>query len=179
MHFLSYSLVKLIGEGGMAKVYLATHNTLGHQVAIKVLNKEYVFNSNIRFRFIEEAKKMVRMNHPNVVKVTDLIDTSTNSVQGEEITVAIVMEFVEGNTLKQILDEKKLNDNEIEFYFKQMTKALEYVHSKGLIHRDVKPSNFILSNDGNLKLTDFGISKSLDSITSFTHSSNPFESKSS
>ena len=157
-HFNNYTIIKQIGEGGMAIVYLATHNSLKHQVAIKVLNKEFVFNSNIRSRFIEEARKMFRMSHPNVVKVTDLID--------EENSVAIVMEYVEGLTLKDILEQKKLNDNEIELYLKQMLAALGYVHSQGLIHRDIKPSNFILSKEGNLKLTDFGISKALETSTS-------------
>jgi serine/threonine protein kinase len=162
-HFNNYTIIKQIGEGGMATVYLATHNSLKHQVAIKVLNKEFVFNTNIRSRFIEEARKMVRMNHPNVVKVTDLID--------DENSVAIVMEYVEGKTLKQILDEKKLTDIEIDLFLTQMVMALEYIHSQGLIHRDIKPSNFILSKDGYLKLSDFGISKSLDAENTQTGTS--------
>ena len=157
-HFNNYTIIKQIGEGGMATVYLASHNSLKHQVAIKVLNKEFVFNTNIRSRFIEEARKMVRMNHPNVVKVSDLID--------EENSVAIVMEYVEGLTLKDILEQKKLNDTEIESFLKQMLNAVGYVHSQGLIHRDIKPSNLILSKNGNLKLTDFGISKALETGTS-------------
>ena len=153
-HFNNYTIIKQIGEGGMASVFLATHNSLNHPVAIKILNKEFVFNSNIRSRFIDEARKMVRMNHPNVVKVSDLIN--------QEDSVAIVMEFVDGQTLKDILEQKKLTDFEIKHFLKQMLSALVYIHSQGLIHRDIKPSNFILGNDGNLKLTDFGISKTTD-----------------
>jgi serine/threonine protein kinase len=150
--FSSYIILHQIGLGGMATVYLAAHKTLGHQVAIKVLNKEFTFNQNIRSRFVEEAKKMVRMNHPNVVKVTDLID--------EENIVAIVMEYVEGKTLGELSAEHKFSDEEIRHYLKQMLQALSYIHKQGLIHRDIKPSNFILGKDGHLKLTDFGISKS-------------------
>jgi serine/threonine protein kinase len=150
--FSNYTAIRVLGQGGMATVYLATHNTLGHHVAVKVLIKEYIFNQNIRSRFVEEAKKMVRMNHLNVVKVSDLID--------EENTVAIVMEYVEGKTLAELCNKKKLSNQEIELYLKQMLQALSYIHTQGLIHRDIKPSNFILSKDGYLKLTDFGISKS-------------------
>jgi serine/threonine protein kinase len=161
--FTSYTILHQIGLGGMATVYLAEHKTLGHQVAIKVLNKEFTFNQNIRSRFVEEAKKMVRMNHPNVVKVTDLID--------EENTVAIVMEYVEGKTLAELSLDHKFSDSEIELYLKQMLQALSYIHKQGLIHRDIKPSNFILGQDGNLKLTDFGISKSFLSNNEHTQTS--------
>lgn len=91
----SFTVLHQIGEGGMAKVYLAEHKTLGHLVAIKVLSKEFSYNNNIRSRFIDEAKKMVRMDHPNVVKVTDLIN--------DPDTVAIVMEYVDGETLRDVL----------------------------------------------------------------------------
>ena len=161
--FRSYSILDQIGLGGMAAVYLANHKTLGHHVAIKVLNKEFTFNQNIRSRFIAEAKKMVRMNHPNVVKVTDLID--------EENTVAIVMEYVDGKNLIALSAEHKFTDEEIELYLKQMLQALSYIHNQGLIHRDIKPSNFILGKDGRLKLTDFGISKSFLSNSDFTQTS--------
>lgn len=161
--FSSYVILNQIGLGGMATVYLAEHKTLGHSVAIKVLNKEFTFNQNIRSRFVEEAKKMVRMNHPNVVKVTDLID--------EENTVAIVMEYVDGKTLTALSAEHKFTDAQIELYLKLMLQALSYIHNQGLIHRDIKPSNFILGKDGRLKLTDFGISKSFLSNSDLTQTS--------
>lgn len=154
-HLRNYKILKKLGEGGMATVYLAEHLDLGHKVAIKVLNKEFIYHSNLRNRFIDEAKKMVRMDHPNVVKVSDLINDPDQ--------VAIVMEYVNGETLKDILLKKKLNDAEIGDYLNQMIAALDYVHSQGLVHRDIKPSNFIFNEKGVLKLTDFGISKSFDS----------------
>jgi serine/threonine protein kinase len=150
--FSAYNILNPIGSGGMATVYLAEHKKLKHHVAIKVLNKEFIFHKHIRSRFIEEAKKMVRMNHPNVVKVTDLID--------EQDSVAIVMEYVDGRTLGELCAENTFTNSEIMNYLKQMLQSLSYVHRQGLVHRDIKPSNFILGTDGNLKLTDFGISKS-------------------
>jgi serine/threonine protein kinase len=149
----SFKILSLLGQGGMAKVYLAEHKSLGHKVAIKVLNKEFFYNDNIRKRFLAEARNLARMNHPNIVRVTDLIE--------ENESAAFVMEHIEGCTLREYMDEKgPLSNDEIKNFFKQMLDALGYVHEKGLIHRDIKPSNFMLDSRGNIKLLDFGIAKS-------------------
>jgi serine/threonine protein kinase len=154
-HFSQYKTTSLLGQGGMAKVYLAEHKSLGHKVAIKVLNKEYFHNDNIRKRFLAEARSLARMNHPNIVRVMDLIE--------ENESAAFVMEHIEGRTLRDYLQEKgKLKDNEIKHLFGQMLEAVGYVHEKGLIHRDIKPSNFMLDERGNIKLLDFGIAKAQD-----------------
>jgi formylglycine-generating enzyme required for sulfatase activity/tRNA A-37 threonylcarbamoyl transferase component Bud32 len=151
----NYKITSLLGEGGMAKVYLAHDAKFDTNVAVKLLNKEYTHNENIRKRFLAEAKSMFRMSHPNVIKVTDLID--------EQDTVAFVMEFVEGETLKEYIDRKrKLTDGVIVSFFSQMLDAVNYVHSKKLVHRDIKPSNFMVTPDGNIKLMDFGIAKNTD-----------------
>jgi len=151
----NYTFKQSIGDGGMAIVYLAEHKALHQPVAIKVLNKEFVHNDNIRKRFLAEARNLFTMNHPNIIKVTDLID--------EEDTVAFVMEYLEGQTLKEYLDAKgKLRDDEIKNLFVQMLDAVAYVHEKGLIHRDIKPSNFMVSGKGIIKLLDFGIAKNTD-----------------
>jgi serine/threonine protein kinase len=152
---ITYNSISLIGQGGMAKVYLAEHKNLGHKVAIKVLNKEYFHNDNIRKRFLAEARSLAGMNHPNIVRVTDLIE--------ENDSAAFVMEYIEGRTLREYLEEKgKLPDDEIKHLFGQMLDAVGYVHEKGLIHRDIKPSNFMLEGRGNIKLLDFGIAKAQD-----------------
>jgi len=152
----NYSVIKEIGHGGMATVWLAEHKTLHQPVAIKVLNKEFVHNENIRKRFLAEARNMFKMSHPNIIKVTDLIDDGD--------TVAFVMEYMEGQTLKEYLDKKgKLPDEEIRHLFTQMLDAVGYVHEQGLIHRDIKPSNFMISGKGVIKLLDFGIAKNTDS----------------
>jgi uncharacterized protein (TIGR02145 family) len=148
----NYEIKRVLGEGGMAVVYLAEHRLLHIKVAVKVLNDEFVRNKNIRARFLAEARSMARMSHPHIIKVTDLID--------EGDTVAFVMEYIEGETLKAYLDRKgKLNAEEIGGLLEQMLSALEYAHEQGLVHRDIKPSNFMVNPQSRLKLLDFGIAK--------------------
>jgi serine/threonine protein kinase len=144
-----------LGRGGMATVYLAHDQKFDTKVAIKVLNKEFVNNENIRKRFLAEARNMYRMSHPNIIKVTDLID--------ENDTVAFVMEHIAGETLKEYLERKgRLSDTEIKGLFTQMLDAVGYVHEQNLVHRDIKPSNFMLDRKGRVKLMDFGIAKTMD-----------------
>jgi serine/threonine protein kinase len=153
-----YLIQSELGRGGMAVVYLAHDNKFDTNVAVKLLNKEYVHNDNIRKRFLAEARNMFRMSHPNIIKVTDLIDDGD--------TVAFVMEYIEGETLKDFLERKgKLGDEEIKSLFTQMLDALGYVHEQKLVHRDIKPSNFIITPNWNVKLMDFGIAKNIDSIS--------------
>jgi len=143
----------------MATVYLAHDSKFDTNVAIKVLNKEFVHNENIRKRFLAEAKNMFKMSHPNIIKVTDLIE--------ENDTVAFVMEYIDGETLKEYLDRKgKLKDDEIKTIFSQMLDAVSYVHEQNLVHRDIKPSNFMIDKKGKVKLMDFGIAKTLDPASS-------------
>jgi uncharacterized protein (TIGR02145 family) len=154
-----YHIQSELGRGGMATVYLAHDSKFDTNVAIKVLNKEFVHNENIRKRFLAEAKNMFKMSHPNIIKVTDLIE--------ENDTVAFVMEYIEGETLKEYLDRKgKLKDDEIKNIFSQMLEAVGYVHEQNLVHRDIKPSNFMIDKKGKVKLMDFGIAKSLDPSSS-------------
>ena len=152
----NYKIISLLGEGGMAFVYLAHDNKFDTEVAIKILKKEFVHNENIRKRFLAEAKNMFKMSHPNIIKVTDLIDAGD--------IVAFVMEYIEGRTLDEYVNVNGVfKDAEIEKYFPKMLKAIEYVHDKGFIHRDIKPSNFILTKDHEIKLLDFGIAKNTNS----------------
>ena len=151
----NYKIISLLGEGGMAFVYLAHDNKFDTEVAIKILKKEFVQHSNIRKRFLAEARSLAKMNHPNVIKVTDLIDAGD--------IVAFVMEYIEGQTLEAFLSNSgKLPNSEIENMFSQMILAVEYVHSQGLIHRDIKPSNFMVTKGGQIKLLDFGIAKNIN-----------------
>jgi serine/threonine protein kinase len=158
-----YNITSILGQGGMATVHLAYDNKFDSNVAIKLLNKEFTHNENIRKRFLAEAKSMYRMSHPNIIKVTDLIDDND--------TVAFVMEHVEGETLKEFIDRKgKLIDDEIKSIFSQMLDAVGYVHGQNLVHRDIKPSNFMIDDNGNVKLMDFGIAKNMDENSAeYTH----------
>jgi serine/threonine protein kinase len=152
----TYKLRTLIGKGGMAEVYLAHDEISKLYVAIKKLDAELFYNSNIRKRFLAEAKSLNKMSHANIVKVTDLIEESD--------TVAFVMEYIEGETLKEYIDRRgSLDFDEIKRLFIQMLDAIGYVHNQQLVHRDIKPSNFMIDRQGRVKLMDFGIAKSLDS----------------
>ena len=125
----NYTFKQSIGDDGMAIVYLAEHKALHQPVAIKVLNKEFVHNDNIRKRFLAEARNLFTMNHPNIIKFTDLID--------EGDTVAFVMKYLEGQTLKEYLDTKgKLRDDEIKNLFVQMLRLGSCLHELlCMIHR--------------------------------------------
>ena len=151
----NYEIKGVLGEGGMAMVYLAEHRFLTSKVAVKVLNREFVHNENIRKRFISEARNMFKMSHPNIVRVTDMVE--------DDQTVAFVMEYIEGESLKEYLDRKgKLGAEQIQYILMQMLDALEYAHQQGLVHRDIKPSDFMLTPQGKVMLMDFGIAKQLN-----------------
>lgn len=148
---INYEIKSVLGEGGMAKVYLAEHNIQHNSVAIKVLNEEFLEDKNIRKRFIEEAKSLANLDHKNIIKVIDTYN--------EDNFVAFVMEYIEGPTLNEIIQQGKLADNYIQDYMKQLLAAVEYIHSNGITHRDIKPSNILIGKHGILKLVDFGIAK--------------------
>lgn len=150
-----YKLKRKLGKGGMATVYLAENTKFRTDVAIKFLNVEYTHNENIRKRFLAEARSMFKMSHPNIVRVTDLVE--------EGRMVAFVMEYIDGKTLKEELESShELNNEAIKKLFLQMLDAVDYVHQAGFIHRDIKPSNFMLTKDENIKLLDFGIAKNTE-----------------
>jgi serine/threonine-protein kinase len=161
----NYEVKSLLGAGGMANVYLAQHQSLGNNVAIKLLKDEFVQHPNIRKRFLAEARNLAKMHHPNVIKVTDLIDAGD--------IVAFVMEHVAGDSLEDYISKNApLPNDVIKNLFHQMIDAIEYVHSQGLIHRDIKPSNFMVTQEGSIKLLDFGIAKNLnDGAVDYTKTS--------
>jgi serine/threonine protein kinase len=162
----NYKILSLIGEGGMANVYLARHLTLGNKVAIKVLNEGFLKNKNIKGRFLAEAKILSGLKHINIINVKDFIEVGQ--------IVAFVMDYIPGITLKELVEQKvKLRDEEIRMIYLQMLKAISYIHRNGLIHRDIKPSNFMVQSDGTLKLLDFGIAKNTNTIKlDYTHTGN-------
>lgn len=147
-----YKITRKVGEGGMASVFEAEHETLGTTVAIKVLNPILSANAQIRERFRNEAKLMASLNHPNITKVIDLYE------QPQQL--AIIMEYLEGEDLGCKINRRgNLADNEIREMFSQILSAFQYAHEKGIVHRDIKPSNIYILPNGVVKILDFGIAK--------------------
>ncbi len=157
----NFSLVRLLGEGGMASVYEGVNDFLGTRVAIKVLNPLLSSNSELRDRFKNEARLMATLNHENILQVKDFIE-----LPGQ---LAIVMEYLEGEDLNQkIKREGPLKEIEIKRIFKQALFAIQHAHEKGIVHRDIKPSNIFILPDGNIKILDFGIAKLLSQANELT-----------
>ncbi len=150
-----YKIIDLIGEGGMANVYLAFDLILKRNVAIKVLRGDLSEGDMFIKRFRREALAATALNHPNIVQVYDI---------GEEGgKYYIVMEYVKGINLKQLLSKRKhVSVSEVIDISKQLTQALAHAHSKQVIHRDIKPHNVLIQQDGTIKITDFGIAVTLN-----------------
>ncbi|HXF57219.1 MAG TPA: Stk1 family PASTA domain-containing Ser/Thr kinase [Actinomycetota bacterium] len=149
-----YELDSLLGRGGMAEVYLGTDRVLGRRVAVKVLSPEFARDSSFVARFRREAQSAAALNHPNVVSVFD-----TGSDDG---THFIVMEYVEGRTLAQVIreDAPLLPERAVEIA-SAVAMALAVAHEHGIVHRDVKPGNIMLTRAGDVKVMDFGIARAI------------------
>ncbi len=154
-----YEILRKIGDGGMAFVYEARDRLLNRTVAIKVLRPEFVDDEEFLTKFKREAEAVASLSHPNIVNVYDV---------GEDGKVHyIVMELIEGQNLKDIIkNEGTLDEYTALDITKQIAKALGAAHKKGIIHRDIKPHNILISNEGRLvKVADFGIAKAVSSST--------------
>ena len=147
-----YEILEMIGSGGMAVVYKARCNRLNRLVAIKILKEELSKDEEFRRRFHAESQAVAMMSHPNIVSVYD--------VSHSENVDYIVMELIDGITLKQYMEQKQvLNWREALHFATQIAKALEHAHSRGIIHRDIKPHNIMVLKDGSVKVADFGIAQ--------------------
>ena len=156
-----YEIHELIGVGGMAYVYKAYDRVEGRWVAIKILKEEFSNNSDFLRRFRNESKAIAVLNHPNIVKVYDVSF-------GDQIQY-IVMEFIDGITLKEYIEQEgTIRWQEAVHFTTQILMALECAHEKGIIHRDIKPQNIMLLQDGSIKVADFGIARFLQSETQAT-----------
>ncbi|MBR6230903.1 MAG: serine/threonine protein kinase, partial [Lachnospiraceae bacterium] len=153
-----YEIVSRVGSGGMADVYKAMDHKLNRMVAVKILKAEFRQDTTFIAKFRKEAQSAAGLTHANVVNVYDV---------GEDRGLYyIVMELVEGITLKNYIMKKgKLSVKEATSIAIQVSLGLEAAHNQGIIHRDVKPQNIIISTDGKVKLSDFGIAKATNSNT--------------
>ena len=156
-----YEILEVIGTGGMAVVYKALCHRLNRLVAVKILKDDYVQDEEFRRRFHAEGEAVGMLSHPNIVSVYD-VSTSDDADY-------IVMELIDGITLKQYMERKGvLNWKETLHFAIQIGKALEHAHSRGIIHRDIKPHNVMVLKNGSVKVTDFGIARVVSQTNSLT-----------
>lgn len=150
---LNYKIISLLGEGGMGTVYLAEHVKLGRKVAIKVLLPHLVKNELVRSRFVNEAKLMSALQHPNIVTLFDYVE--------DENGMSLIMELVDGNPLDEYIQDVTgpIQEKEAIQIMEQALEGFSYAHKQGLIHRDIKPSNLVRTKANEIKILDFGIAK--------------------
>ena len=156
-----YEILEVIGTGGMAVVYKARCHRLNRLVAIKILRDEYTQDEEFRRRFHAESQAVAMLSHPNIVSVYD-VSTSDDADY-------IVMELIDGISLKQYMEKKGvLNWKETLHFAIQISKALEHAHSRGIIHRDIKPHNVMVLKNGSVKVADFGIARVMSKSNTLT-----------
>ncbi len=153
----AYRIVEALGEGGMAMVYKAYQASMDRYVAIKIMHRFFAHDEEFRARFEQEAKVIAKLEHPHIVPIFDFGETDDYTY--------IVMRFIEGNTLADVMGDQPLPSSQIRQIMAQIGSALDYAHSRGVIHRDVKPSNVLVDGQGNCFLSDFGFAKLLESQT--------------
>lgn len=152
-----YKLYERLGEGGMAEVHRAEDLRLGREVAVKILRPQYAGEKSFLDRFINEARSMAGFSHPNVVNVYD--------VGRDSQRYYIVMEYVPGEDLRQMLERAgSLQAKQALDIARQMAQGIGYAHRKGLVHRDIKPGNILITPSGEVKVADFGIAKAMASV---------------
>ena len=156
-----YEILEVIGTGGMAVVYKARCHRLNRLVAIKILKDDFLEDEEFRRRFHSESQAVAMLSHPNIVSIYDVSTSITADY--------IVMELIDGITLKQYMEKKGvLNWKETLHFAIQIAKALEHAHSRGIVHRDIKPHNVMVLKNGSVKVTDFGIARMMSKGNTLT-----------
>ncbi|WP_353987079.1 Stk1 family PASTA domain-containing Ser/Thr kinase [Ruicaihuangia caeni] len=162
-----YQVGDLIGRGGMAEVHIGTDTRLGRQVAIKLLKPELAEDPSFRVRFRREAQAAARMAHPTIVRVYDAGEETTTDDRGIERYVPfIVMEYVDGRLLRDIIADGPMHPDDAMRIIKGVLTALEYSHRAGVVHRDIKPGNIMVTPSGQVKVADFGIARAVTETSS-------------
>lgn len=168
-----YKVGEIIGRGGMADVFEGVDLRLGRKIAIKLLKSDLANDENFESRFAQEAQASAKMAHPTIVRIYDAgEETATDSNGNVRKTPFIVMEYVKGKLLRDLMHERKLAPSEAVGYAKGVLTALEYSHKAGIIHRDIKASNIMVTEEGRVKVMDFGIARAIsDSSATQAHTS--------
>jgi serine/threonine-protein kinase len=157
-----YEIGPLIGRGGMADVRVGTDARLGRRVAVKLLKPALASDPAFRTRFRREAQDAAKMAHPTIVRIFDAGEETVVDPGGNEAQIPfIVMEYVDGRLLKDIVAEGPLPEHEAVRITSQILTALEYSHRAGVVHRDIKPGNIMIANNGQVKVMDFGIARAV------------------
>ncbi len=162
-----YEVGEVIGRGGMASVYRGRDLTLGREVAIKILESDLAADATFRTRFRLEAQAASRMSHPTIVRVYDAGEDVETDADGTTRAVPyIVMELVSGQTLKEIIAAGPVSIDDAIHYTDGILEALEYSHRAGVVHRDIKPGNVMVTSAGQVKVMDFGIARAVSDSSS-------------
>jgi serine/threonine protein kinase len=152
--FPELDVLELIGRGGMGAVYKARQKSLDRLVALKILPPEIGYDPAFSGRFGREARAMARLTHPNIVAIHDF------GQRGE--VFFFLMEYVDGLSLRQLMDAGKLEPKEALAIVPRICDALQYAHDRGIVHRDIKPENILLGRQGQVKIADFGLAKLME-----------------
>ena len=164
--FPQFEVTECLGRGGMGVVYKARQKSLDRWVAIKILPPERVAEGKFAERFAREAATLAKLSHPNIVTIHDFGETGG--------LFYIVMEYVDGVNLRDLLREGKLDPKQALAIVPPICEALQYAHDKGIVHRDIKPENLLLDRDGRIKIADFGIAKLIEPVAAVgDHRSSP------
>src|SRR5262249_14306334 len=148
----NYRLLEVLGQGGMSVVYKAQHRVTEQEVAIKILPPDLAVYDDVKARFVEEARTLAKLEHPNIVGLFNFVEADGR--------LHLVMQYVQGRTFEQLIAERgRVAWQEAVTIILVVLEALVYAHGRGYVHRDIKPSNILVREDGQIKVMDFGIAK--------------------